>query len=212
MRRHQLRVRARRVQLVHDGLLAVPLWPVQSGRGVHGSDRLPSGGVHTSVGDRPDLHHGRRRRRRYGRADRPLLDHRPPVAPLSVARHQLSGGGPGVEHRRERLRRPHLLRQALHVRPAGQRRGRVGGGARSAHGRNLPARRRGLLAGGGRRGHLHLRRRALLRLHGGRAPEPTDRRHGPDPDRARLLAGGGRRGHLHLRRRRPSSAPPGANR
>ena len=63
-------------------------------------------------------------------------------------------------------------------------------------------RRRGLLAGGGRRGDLQLRRRRLLRLDRGDPPQPADRGHGGLPRRRWLLAGGGRRGDLQLRRRR----------
>ena len=72
--------------------------------------------------------------------------------------------------------------------------------AHRGHGRY--ARRQGLLAGGGRRGHLHLRRRRLLRLHRQPAPQPAHRGHGRHARWQGLLAGGGRRGHLHLRRRR----------
>ena len=61
---------------------------------------------------------------------------------------------------------------------------------------------KGLLAGGGRRGHLHLRRRRLLRLHRQPASQPAHRGHGRHARRQGVLAGGGRRGHLHLRRRR----------
>ena len=64
------------------------------------------------------------------------------------------------------------------------------------------SRRRGLLAGRLRRGHLLLRRRRLLRL--GRRPEaqPAHRGHGRHARRRWLLAGRLRRGHLLLRRRR----------
>ncbi len=72
-----------------------------------------------------------------------------------------------------------------------------------AGGRHGPdPRRRGLLAGGLRRGHLLLRRRRLLRLDRWDAAQLTGGRHGPDPRRSGLLAGGRRRGHLLLRRRR----------
>ena len=60
-----------------------------------------------------------------------------------------------------------------------------------------------LLARRLRRRHLPLRRRPLLRLHRQRPPQPTHRRHGPDPNRQRLLARRRRRRHLHLRPRRP---------
>ena len=46
------------------------------------------------------------------------------------------------------------------------------------------------------------RRRRVLRLDRGHAPEPSHRRHGPDPERPRLLAGGLGRRDLQLRRRR----------
>ena len=60
-------------------------------------------------------------------------------------------------------------------------------------------RRQGLLAGGLRRRHLRLRRRRLLRLHRGDAPQQADRRHGRHPRRQGLLVGGLRRRHLLLR-------------
>ena len=66
------------------------------------------------------------------------------------------------------------------------------------------ARREGLLAGGVRRRHLHLRRRQLLRLHRRIAPQPAHRRHGGHARRPGLLAGGVRRRHLHLRERHRS--------
>ena len=59
---------------------------------------------------------------------------------------------------------------------------------------------RGLLAGGVRRRHLHLRRRPVLRLDRRHPPQPAHRGHGGHARRARLLAGGLRRRHLHLRR------------
>ena len=62
-------------------------------------------------------------------------------------------------------------------------------------------RQRRLLAGGQRRRHLHLRRRALLRL---RRRLPLNQPivgHGPHARRRWLLAGGQRWRHLHLRRR-----------
>ena len=58
----------------------------------------------------------------------------------------------------------------------------------------------GLLAGGVRRRHLQLRRRAVLRLDGQHPPQQADRGHGRDTRRQRLLAGGFRRRHLRLRR------------
>ena len=61
--------------------------------------------------------------------------------------------------------------------------------------------RRGLLAGGLGRGHLQLRGRRLLRLHGWSSPQPADRGHGRGTQRRGLLGGGVRRGHLQLRRR-----------
>ena len=61
---------------------------------------------------------------------------------------------------------------------------------------------RGLLARGVRRRHLHLRRRGLLRLQGGKPLNTPDRRHGRHARRRRLLASRLRRGHLQLRRRR----------
>jgi hypothetical protein len=45
-----------------------------------------------------------------------------------------------------------------------------------------PPRRQGLLAGGLRRRHLHLRRRHLLRLDGRHTAQPAHRRHGRHPD------------------------------
>ena len=83
-----------------------------------------------------------------------------------------------------------LLR--LHGRPASQPTDR---------GHGLDRRRRGVLAGGGRRRHLQLRRRRVLRVDGRHAPQQTDRGHGGDPRRRRLLAGRLRRRHLLLRRR-----------
>ena len=53
-----------------------------------------------------------------------------------------------------------------------------------------------------RRRHLRLRRRRLLRIHGGHPPQQADRGHGRHPRQRRLLAGGLRRRHLRLRRRR----------
>ena len=76
-------------------------------------------------------------------------------------------------------------------------------------GHGADARRRRLLAGGLRRGHLRLRRRDVLRLDRQHPPEPARRGHGADARRRRLLAGGLRRGHLRLRRRERSSARPG---
>ena len=63
-------------------------------------------------------------------------------------------------------------------------------------------RRQGLLAGGRRRRGVRLRRRRLLRLDGGQAPERDRRGHGPDGRRQGLLAGGRRRRGVRLRRRR----------
>ena len=60
---------------------------------------------------------------------------------------------------------------------------------------------RGLLAGGGRRRRLQLRRRAVLRVHRGHPSQPAHRRHGGHARRSRVLAGGGRRRGVHLRRR-----------
>ena len=68
---------------------------------------------------------------------------------------------------------------------------------------------RGLLAGGLRRRHLHLRRRRLLRLDRGHPSEPADRRHGGDARRRRLLAGRLRRRHLQPSATPASSARPG---
>ncbi len=62
--------------------------------------------------------------------------------------------------------------------------------------------RQGLLAGGLRRRHLQLRRRAVLRLHGQHGTQQAHRGHGGHPGRQGLLAGGLRRRHLQLRRRR----------
>ena len=60
----------------------------------------------------------------------------------------------------------------------------------------------GLLAGGPRRRHLRLRRRAVLRLDRRAGAQRAGRRHGGHARRRRLLAGGPRRRHLQLRRRR----------
>ena len=74
--------------------------------------------------------------------------------------------------------------------------------AQQAHrGHGGHARRQGLLAGGLRRRHLHLRRRQLLRLDRGHAPQQAHRGHGGHARRQGLLAGGLRRRDLHLRRR-----------
>ena len=62
--------------------------------------------------------------------------------------------------------------------------------------------RPGLLAGGRRRGHLHLRGRGLLRVHGGPATQRSGRRHRGHTLGPGLLARRGRRGHLRLRGRR----------
>ena len=59
----------------------------------------------------------------------------------------------------------------------------------------------GLLAGGVRRRHLHLRRCEILRLDRGPPPERAHCGHGLDARRRRVLAGGLRRRHLQLRRR-----------
>ena len=100
-------------------------------------------------------------------------------------------------------RRPPRAAQRDHHRP--HRGGGIRGGPEFGHGR--PAgrghtRRPGLLAGGLRRRHLHLRRRRLLRLDGRDPPQPAHRGHGGHTRRPGLLAGGLRRRHLQLRRRR----------
>ena len=80
---------------------------------------------------------------------------------------------------------------------------------RGGHGGD--ARRRGLLAGGERRGNLLLRRRPVLRLCRFVAVEQADRGHGGHAGRRWLLARGERRRHLQLRRRqvlRLSRVPP----
>ena len=64
------------------------------------------------------------------------------------------------------------------------------------------ARRRRVLAGGLRRGHLRLRRRRLLRQHGQHPPQQTGHRHGADPRRRWVLADRVRWWGLRLRRRR----------
>ena len=64
-----------------------------------------------------------------------------------------------------------------------------------------PPPRRRLLAGGGRRRGLRLRRRRLPRLDGRAPPRSTDRGDGGHGRRPRLLAGGLRRRRLLLRRR-----------
>ena len=71
------------------------------------------------------------------------------------------------------------------------------------------AARQGLLARRVRRRHLHVRRRALPRLHRQHPAQPADRRHGADAERQRLLARRRRRRHLQLRRRAASTASTG---
>ena len=72
--------------------------------------------------------------------------------------------------------------------------------ARRGHGGDIGRRR--LLAGGLRRRHLHLRRRAVLGLHRRHPPERAHRGHDADTRRERVLAGRAGRRRLHLRRRR----------
>src|SRR5581483_5992292 len=60
-----------------------------------------------------------------------------------------------------------------------------------------------VLHGGGRRGHLRLRRRRLRRLDGRAAPQRPRPVAGAGPRRPGLLAGGGRRRRLRLRGRVP---------
>ena len=59
-----------------------------------------------------------------------------------------------------------------------------------------------------RRRRVRQRRRHVLRIGRRGTAQPTDRRHGPDPDRPRLLARRIRRRHLRLRRRACSTARP----
>ena len=74
-----------------------------------------------------------------------------------------------------------------------------------------PGRRR-LLAGGLRRRHLHLRRRAVLRLHRRPPAQQTGGRDGRHRAGAGLLAGGVRRRDLQPSATPGSSAPPGRSR
>ena len=72
-----------------------------------------------------------------------------------------------------------------------------------------PTRQR-LLALRGRRRHLLVRRRALLRVDRQHPAQQADRRHDGEPDRQGLLVLRGRRRHLRLRRREVSTARPAA--
>ena len=101
---------------------------------------------------------------------------------------------PGLPHGGGRRRRLLLLRALLrlHGRPPPQP-------AHRGHGGH--PRRRRVLAGGLRRGCLHLRRRRLLRLGGRHPAQPAGGRHGGHARRPGVLAGGLRRRHLQLRRR-----------
>ena len=54
---HRLRVRQRQLQRTPGRLQRVPLRPVQPGRALPGSDRVPPGHLHPTLGDRGQLHH-----------------------------------------------------------------------------------------------------------------------------------------------------------
>ena len=287
LRRHRLRLRPAGLRLLHHRVPPVPLRPVQPGRGLHGPDRLPGGGLRAPVAGRPLVHDGGGRRQRDRRAERAVLDAgaaraAPCESPATNCQvvgiaASPSGGGYGVltsfgrlfpygdfadRGRRVRAaaRRPRSWPSpparaagtsswpptaassptaarpstapwagsrstprswAWRPRPAGAATGSWRPTAASSPsatprstapwaGSTSTADRRhgghpdgqGLLAGGGRRRHLRLRRRPVLRLHGRAAPQPADRRHGGHPHGQRLLARGGRRRHLRLRRRR----------
>ena len=81
VRRHQLRMRSGRLQLVGDRVLPVPLRAVQPADRLHRPDRLPGGGLRPTVDHRPDLHDDGGRRQLDGRDGCGLLDAAPPSPP-----------------------------------------------------------------------------------------------------------------------------------
>ena len=106
---------------------------------------------------------------------------------------------------------PWLVGSDARMFATGGERGTVRGGSplnRPITGSAAHAERARRVDGRRRRRHLHLRRRALLRLDRRDPSQPADRRDGRDPRRSRLLARRERRRHLQLRRRRASTARP----
>ena len=105
----------------------------------------------------------------------------PPPPPCGSPADPLPGRRHGVQSRRRRLRADDGIREALRLRGLpddGDESGDCPEQADRRHGRHPAA---GLLVGGRRRRHLHLRRRPVLRLDGRPGPQPADGGDGRHP-------------------------------